>query len=428
MSRPIACPAGAVERLVAVPLDSPIYAATRDGLPDLRIFDQNDAEVPYVLEKVRENVTHTERRTSPSKVVSLQETDDGGLVVVLELEDKAPSPTGIEFHTHLIDYQRRVSVAGSDAGGRWTPLVEDALIADYTRYMDVRNREVRLPANSFRRFRVTVAQVTDEHVSPLTDLTRRLRDNTEQERIERTQITRRPFRMDRIELWYEVSRTEGHRDVQIDYPARFDTEEDPKEKTTIVQVQTQGEPLTGLTLETESRNFSRTVQVQTSVPQGMRTEWRTVGQGRVSHLDFGVVKQEELSVNFREQREKTYRLVIQNGDSPAVKITGVRGQGPAYRAVFLADPAEKYRMVFGSQKVEAPRYDTAAITAALRASDEPVVAALDEVVESEVTEPASVRDLVNNRVFLIAMVCLMVAVLGWGLYRAARRVENLPRE
>ena len=430
-SREILRSADGGEDLLAVTLDSKVYAATRDGLPDLRIFDEQGVEVPYLLEKVTENITRARRETCPSKVLSLKETDDGGIEVVVRLEDDVPPATGLEFHTRLVNYQRRVGVAGSNDGQEWTTLTSDALIVDYTRYMDVRNREVRLPENRFRQFRVSVAAVTDEQSSPLTELTRTLQGGTEQERIERTAILRRPFRMERIEMWREIVRSEARNDKLGDHPAvEYRCEEDPKEKATIVHVRTQREPLVGLALVTGSRNFNRAATVQVPVARGVRTEWDTVGRGIVSLLDFRGLKREGLSVSFSEQRQAEYRLLIRNEDSPPLEITGVQGRGRVYRAVFLAGPNKKYRLAYDAEEIESPRYDTAAIAAALGARNEPVVAGLGEPVAQAGQTPGilSLRSLLNNRIFLGAMVCLMVAVLGWGLYQAGRRIDNLPKE
>ena len=42
--------------------------------------------------------------------------------------------------------------------------------------------------------------------------------------------------------------------------------------------------------------------------------------------------------------------------------------------------------------------------------------------------PATVRSVLNNWFFLGGAIVLMVAVLGWALYRASRRLEGLPKE
>ena len=79
------------ECIMGLVFDSDIYAATRPGFPDLRIFSADDKEVPYVVEKVTEPRIHTVRRATGSKVVSLNERADS-LDVVIQLDDKCLRP------------------------------------------------------------------------------------------------------------------------------------------------------------------------------------------------------------------------------------------------------------------------------------------------------------------------------------------------
>lgn len=78
------------EEILAVVLDSDIYAATRDGYPDLRILDDQGATVPYLLEPVTQRRTTHVRQTCASKVVSLHVDEGKGLEIVVELAEKAP--------------------------------------------------------------------------------------------------------------------------------------------------------------------------------------------------------------------------------------------------------------------------------------------------------------------------------------------------
>ena len=59
------------------------------------------------------------------------------------------------------------------------PLVSDGIIFDYSQYMDVSSREIALPKNSFREFKVTIDDVTDEKESPFKELTRTFKDAKE---------------------------------------------------------------------------------------------------------------------------------------------------------------------------------------------------------------------------------------------------------
>ena len=61
----------------------------------------------------------------------------------------------------LTNYERRVRVFGSEDGMDWTPLVADGLVFDYSRYMDISNREIRLPKNNCRQFKISIAGIAD---------------------------------------------------------------------------------------------------------------------------------------------------------------------------------------------------------------------------------------------------------------------------
>jgi len=86
--------------------------------------------------------------------------------ILVALEDKAPAANGFTFHTNLRDYEHAVTVAGSADGTQWAPLVADAVIFDYTRFMDIENRDVPAARQCCRQFRIEVGSIADESASP----------------------------------------------------------------------------------------------------------------------------------------------------------------------------------------------------------------------------------------------------------------------
>ena len=200
---------------------------------------------------------HAVRTTCDSDVVALHEHADS-IEVIVRLDANAPAADGLTILTPLTDFERRVDVYGSDDGVKWTPLATGGLVFDYSRYMNISNREVSLPKNRCRRLKVSVAGIADAKESPFLDLTRKCRNGREVERIEETWLERRPFRMDRIELWRQRQEKLGETERKVAYRvAQGRTEVDRAAKTTTVYVRTRREPLTELTLATSSRNFSR---------------------------------------------------------------------------------------------------------------------------------------------------------------------------
>ena len=387
--------------------------------------------MPYLIEKVAESCTQTVRETSASEVVSLHEQDNT-VEVVVSLGRDAPPADGLTVYTPLLNYERRLRVFGSDDGKDWSLLVGNGLVFDYSRFMDVRNSEVRLPKNHYRKLKIIIDAITDSRESPFMELTRKLKDGAEQERTERTTLERRPLRIDRLEFWHEAQREIGRQDKKTAYPVEFRTEEDPKEKATLVHLRTRRQPLTEVKLETTSRNFSRTVVVEKPVTHGVRTDWVAVVQSQIRLIDFRGFHSEDLTIGFPEHREEEYRIVIRNEDNPPLCITGVKARGNVYRAVFLAAADEPYRVYYGSEQVAQPKYDVAAVLLPLRQGSNAVAAMLGP--RSPIRRPAQSRATssapppVEQPVGAGHVGVLLVAVLGWALFHATRRISHLPKD
>jgi hypothetical protein len=419
------------EAILSFTLDSDIYAATRDGLPDLRIFDNAQTETPYQIESDVEYREERIRHSGHPEDVSLREKGNA-IEIGLRLPKDSPAAEGFVFVTPQVDYERKVQVFGSNDGMNWSTLVADGTIFDFSRYMDVSNREVALPPNAFRQFKIVVEDATDEKQSPYKELTRTFRSGKEEERKESTTLQRRVFRIDRIEFFWHTVQQHVKKARKAEYAVvRFDKEIDAQKKQTILQVHTRREPLTAFTIETPSRNFNRRLTVEVPVVRGPTTQWNAIGQGTLSNFRFRTYHREHVSVQFPEQRQDQYRVVIDNEDNPPLDITGVKAEGNVYREIFLAQEEKSFRVYYGAESVESPKYEAATVLSTLRESFSPTRVQLGAQVDNASfgEEPGfTVRNALNNWIFLGAVICLMVIVLAWGLFRAGKQLENLPKE
>src|SRR5262245_373419 len=61
------------EEIAAVVIDSDVFAATRSGLPDLRVVDEQIAEVPFQIEPEVEYRQERTRQSFEPQVMSLRE-------------------------------------------------------------------------------------------------------------------------------------------------------------------------------------------------------------------------------------------------------------------------------------------------------------------------------------------------------------------
>ena len=421
------------EELVALPLDSDVYAATQSRYPDLRVLEGADEEVPFLVRRETTKVGRKVKQVWTAEDISLHPLEDGGLEITfrIDLEKHPEQPQGIRLITPLRNFEHHVRIESSADGKTWQPLVEDGLIFDYSQFMDVRNLAIELPASQGKEcswIRITIEDVTQEQQSQLLELSRNLSGEKETSRTERLTIKRQPFRIDRIELWHDEMRLDTVRDKQVDYPLTVKrTEQDAEAQETHVYLKSRREPLTQLTLETADRNFSRAARVEVRRDDSGKESWQSIGSANLMHLDFRSLQRESLSIDIPEHRETDYRLVIENRDSPPLSVKNVTAQGNAYEVVFLATPKADYRLAYGSTNLDAPNFDTAALTASLKEGFTPIAATLGEAVESEVApEPGDplFKRLLNNGPLLTAVIAVLVVLLAWGLYRATRNLDD----
>ena len=421
------------EEIIAVPLDSDVYAGTRDGYPDLRIVDDRGTVVPYLLEAVGKKRIRKVRETCASKLVSLHVDEGKGLEIVVALDAQAPSALGLSIQTPLADYEHRVRVFGSQSGKDWTPVATDGVIFDYSRFMDIRNRDIALPENQYRQFKVVIDQELDDRESPLHELLRAReegKDGKKETRVEITAKSRTPFRIDRVEMWRTVESDGGTEAESFRYATSgYRVEHDFKEKLSRVEIESRREPLKSLSIATSSRNFSRKARVLVPVERGARTDWVEVGRSTIVNIQFRAFHRAELKVDFGEQRQQHFRLEIENADNPPLEITGAQAAGAGYQVVFLRSVGRTYRLEYGSETAQAPSYDTAAVLASLDRGYQPVSAKLGpEVPIPGYRGRGGLEAFLNSPLFLILAIVVMVLVLAWALFRAGKSIKKLPTE
>jgi hypothetical protein len=430
-SREVVLPTAEREELIAIPLDADVYAHTQPGFSDLRVFGPEGRVVPYLLRRRPTIRERTVRRLWRAEDLSARFLEDGGLELTFTRDEESPTPEGLSIVTPLTDFERRVRVEASADGSNWQTIADETVIFDYTRVVDVRNADVRLQETSRRTYRVTIDQITAAQESELLELTRRLGSGGELDRQERTDIRRRPFRIERLDLWTDNATEQVTEDELQPYEVSgFEVEQDAARKQTRVRIDTRQEPLTSLTIVTATRNFSRNVEVQVALPRGTETDWQPLAEGRLLRLGIGRLEREELTLTFPETRAAQYQLVIHNGDSPVVAIDGVKGAGHVYEVICLAGTSETCRLSYGAEEAESPEFDVVALRLALEEGIAPLPATLGAPQSASPPGPFEFRwsRLLNDPRFLIPVVLVFTLFLGVALYHAARTVDSLPEE
>lgn len=414
------------EVIASAQFDSQIYFSARKYFPGLRIIDNNNAEVPYHIEQSINTQPRVIEQLCRSEVNSLRELPDNKIEIIVQLQYGDLFADGLTLITPQKNYERRVSVFGSEDGINWIEIVSGALVFDYSRYMDVHNRRIDLPKNKFRIFRLEVEDVIDERASPFRNLWLKLNDKTELEHIEQFSIYNRTFRIDRIDLWRNITSQQFEKEVKANYPVvDFTVKEDEDKKQTVIEVVTHREPLTSLGFVTPDRNYHRQAHIEVKRIQYGNEIWIEIGRQSLLKIQLQGFQQKNRFIEFPEHRDKIYRLIIDNHDNPPLKISGVEAIGNVYEILYLNKAENNYRMFYGSETAEKPKYDFANVLNSMRESVQTLSASLsEEIINPEFNKESDRKSFqfLENKWFLTMITALMVVVLGWVVYSTARKI------
>src|SRR5690348_3020202 len=76
-SKEVKAPPRKQEDLLAIRLDSEVFASTQDGLADVRLLDGDGKAVPYLLRKLQTTRARATRTTWPARQLTARPLEDG---------------------------------------------------------------------------------------------------------------------------------------------------------------------------------------------------------------------------------------------------------------------------------------------------------------------------------------------------------------
>lgn len=421
-SRPVAGAPVTQTTVVAVPLDAAVFAATADDFGDLRLLRDDGMESPRAVEKLRAVRQHSVQHAVASKLIALRELPENRIEAEFELVATNAVADGFSVATSQRDFQHNVKVEGGSDGANWTTLVAEAPLLDYTRYMDLRQLDVKLPPGACRRFKLTISNVTAEQTQPFTHLMQQTGGRGGHMEQRSVDMRKQTFRVDRVNFWRTELVDGAAEEARRDWPLPdFKVERDAKEHTTLVTIPTGRLPLNRLTLELAENNFSRALELQVPAIRNGLEDWAAAASGRLLSIELPGFSRRELAINFGELRVERVRLVLRDGDNPPLTVKSVTGSGPVWRALLLAELGRSYRLLHGAEQLAAPNYDLESVLAPARRGLKPVEWKLGTPVENKAYKPAGAPLAWLNSSWLFGgAIALMLLVLGALLFRTAQ--------
>ncbi len=305
---------------ISLPLET--LDRARPALEDVRLYDDAGIEILYLIE--RPAPTPNVIQNAGSFRVSL--TPDN---TVITLDTGLAQPLdGVAAETPANDFIKAVRVENSDDGQRWQVLAQGRPV--FRRPDGVGQLHVSLPAIISPWLRLTI---DDRRSPPIPFTAARMHAATSEAAAGE---------------WFPAGVSER--------------DENPGETRLALNLGAANLDLAALQIETTEPLFMR--QVALAVPQVSEdsVRERRIAQGVVYRVDVqGQTSSEQLSLPLENQiRSREVFLLIKNGDSPPLPISGVRVERRPVYLVFLARQPGMFHLLTGNRQCGAPHYDLAA--------------------------------------------------------------------
>jgi hypothetical protein len=418
--------AGATGCVAAVTLDEAVLGGAGPDIARLRLFDSNAVETPYVL-RIRRQVKQTiEEGHWDAKITGFRSLKGNCAEIEMEREAKSSRPVAVVLHSPVGNFEKVVTVEGSEDGTTWSVLCTNVPVFDYSKFVDVRSVRVGFAQSACTRFRVTVGNIQETQASPLFTLARDVRGGAPVAEHETRTFRDVIFRVDRVEFVARQDVVRAAEAVRRAYPVRdVRVTTDRKWRQTVVEVDGKGIPAVLFRVVTDDANFSREAILEGSLPirPDQVKRWLPLAERRLTRVRLGEQTHEDTAIELSQPaRHDRYRLTLRDRDNPPLAVKGVGVEGVVYEALFLPDAGREYRLYYGGEKtMRRPEYDLGVVL-----GQPETAAAVDCVLgAAQANESYSAgRGGVSGKAVLVAAVLAMLAALGWVLVRSVRGLEK----
>ncbi|HXI02840.1 MAG TPA: DUF2339 domain-containing protein [Candidatus Saccharimonadales bacterium] len=328
-------------------LDREVLEGAAADLSDLRVVGRGQRETPWMLWPPS---SPGEIEAVPVKVLNSGVLPSRAATVELDLGG-APRPTSLVVRTAGDSFRRRVTVEGTDGGGRWVTLVKEGWLYCVPARGDAepqRYEEIHLPENDFARLRVTVYPMADE--KGLVDIRR-----VEAFRTVPGKVETEPLPVERSSSDFDPNDTTTRIDLDFGYRhAR------PWKIFLAFGEETYRRPFRVFG-RNETRRTIRAGRTETGDPimKEIEEPWQLL-TGGVLERTPATKGGAEREVALGNAVARYVRILIDEKDNPPLTLRSVRAVARVVRILFPIRPGGEWQLYFGNPDARLPSYDLAA--------------------------------------------------------------------
>jgi len=417
----------------AITFDSDMYRNTDNSFANLRIYDENNSEVPFVVRKLRGDEKKTREYSIKMNILSLQELPDNRLSLILERDKKDQEkrelfPSDVTIKTSNSNFEKTVSVYGSNDKEQWHVLCENQPIFDYSRFIDLRNTSVSFQKRPFTYYKIIIDNVSQALVLSFSQIFTKYAEGQIQEEYESFTRYEGILRINTLRFFSKEEKVVYGEKKTVSYSLKMsEVKINEKEKTSDIYLNSKREPLTRLLMDVKSGNFKRKVIVEGANDVGADAKWIKLASSEILNINAGQFHREKLKIGLplNENRYLRYRIRIFNYDNVPIEVSSVKAEGFIHEILFFHNNKKSLRVYYGGEDFKLPKYDVSSVLAEIP----PVTGERWEIGPEKVNEAASVKKkpiISPKRLFIIAL-AVMVIVLVYLIAVSVKKVDEIDK-
>lgn len=383
-ARAIELPATDAPRLVSVVAPPEMYSRAKPWLADIRLIDDQGAEVPYVSFR-QQGTSNTASLASTLRENSFTAGQFTQLVV--DLGAHAPFHNALRIDTSASDFIEWVQVEASDDGHVWRMVQERAPIFRFRKDNHQGTQTVHYSENNAQYLRV------------------RILDGDQK------------FLVSGAQVWHEVAELAERVPMEI----VLSPEANPPAGRSVwtADVGAAGALATEVRFEVVSpAEFIRSVNVSTSSDG---KDWQTFSTAEIYRYRRGDAELEKLSVAFPYAAPQTRYLgveIVNGNDAPLAGAAPQLYITPQH-VIFEQQPGRSYSLIYGQERAESAQYDLGR-----RVDAKQMAAAMagqigPEEVNADWVDPRAWTE--THDMFLWVVMLAAVMLIGYAALRSLRR-------
>ncbi|MDR1191290.1 MAG: DUF3999 domain-containing protein [Verrucomicrobiales bacterium] len=365
--------AGAPARVTLTPR---LINRTHNHFADLRLFDDADREVPYVL--YTQTLPGQNRQTAGLEAIKYEPLADGAERLTFRRPAALPAIDGMRLIVSGADFEKTVLVEISNDHKTWLALATCSVF-DYTSRINLRDSRLDTPPTDARFIRLTVSGEKPLAATPAAAAEVALKYKDLEFRHSAAVSAGKPkstVRVNGVEAWH--GKTVQERQVCDTAPLTISGETTDEHGNTVIELGDCNLPLTHLQFDgVDNQYFYRQVLVET-ISDTPDAEWQRVSSGmiyrvpgssgatelcplKISVNGISITKAQKISagaiIPLDGAQRQRLRLVIINRDNPPLQVTAITGAYLRRDLYFIPEPSRRYTLRFDHPTIPRPAYD-----------------------------------------------------------------------